>query len=155
MKIDILRLREEDFNEALLELIEIYSDGYGDLERYHYKKRRDIRSYIKWLYKVDPFGFLVGYVDGKRAGFIAGSRRWNDSRYGDISEIHELVVRSSFKGKEVSDRLLEALLGLYKGRIVGLWVGEENHRAIRFYKRYGFVETGKVGIWIRMIREER
>ena len=39
-------------------------------------------------------------------------------------------------------------------RIFGLWVGEHNERAKRFYEKLGFSYMGKVGKWIRMIKKE-
>ena len=38
-------------------------------------------------------------------------------------------------------------LGLKKA---GLWVGEKNDRAIKFYEKYGFKPVRKYNQWVRM-----
>lgn len=150
------KLDESKFREILGELIDVYMDGYRDMEEYAYRTRGDARRYLKWLYRCDPEVFLVAIEDEKITGFIAGARNWWDKTYGDIGEIHELVVRKEFQGKGMGRGLLEKEIEILKRyhNTIGLWVGEKNFKAIRFYEGMGFRVVGKVGVWLRMIRED-
>ncbi|CAM3749856.1 GNAT family N-acetyltransferase [Smaragdicoccus niigatensis] len=52
------------------------------------------------------------------------------------AELDALYVRQSHWGTGLSNELIEAAIGDDSTR---LWVFEENHRAVRFYRRHGFV----------------
>ncbi|MCE5290558.1 MAG: GNAT family N-acetyltransferase [Nocardiaceae bacterium] len=52
------------------------------------------------------------------------------------TELDALYVRQSHWGSGLSDELIEAAIGDDSTR---LWVFENNHRAVRFYQRHGFV----------------
>lgn len=149
------RLKEETFKEKLPEIVEVYLDGYRDIMEYAYHKRRDVKDYLRWLYRNDPGAFVVAFQDNDIVGFISGNRKWWDRIYGEIGEIHELVIRKDYQRKGIGRKLLEEELRYLeeKNRIIGLWVGEKNYRAIKFYERFGFEVVGKVGIWLRMIRK--
>lgn len=152
---EISKLKEEDFKEKLPKLIEVYSDGYRGMKEYAYQRRRDIKNYINWLYRCDPIAFMVLIEDDEAIGFVAGARNWWDRVYGYIGEIHELVIKREHQGKGLGKRILEEEIKILeeKNEIIGLWVGEKNHRAIRFYERSGFGLVGKVSVWLRMIRK--
>jgi len=152
---EICKVDEEEMKEILGEIIDVYRDGYQGMEMYAYRRRRDIKNYLKWLYRCDNQAFLVCFEDKKIIGFISGARNWWDRVYGDIGEIHELVVRKEFQGRGIGKRLLEEELKILRrgNRFIGLWVGERNYRAIRFYESFGFRRVGKVGVWLRMIKE--
>jgi ribosomal protein S18 acetylase RimI-like enzyme len=147
---------KEEFKQLLDSLVNIYLNGYRDLEEYAYTHKNDIRSYLKWLYKIDPEVFLVATLGEKAIGFIAGCRYWQDRIYGEMGEVHELVVDKSFQrhgiGKELTKKIL-LMLEKYHN-IVGLWVGERNKNAIRLYQYFGFHIAGQVGKWLRMIRKK-
>ncbi|RLF44986.1 MAG: N-acetyltransferase [Thermoplasmata archaeon] len=151
----ISKLREEDFRKRLGEIIDVYLDGYADVKEYAYHKRRDVKNYVKWLYRCDPDAFIVAFEENSIIGFVAGAKNWWDRVYGDIGEIHELVVKRDFRGKGIGKKILEEEIRLLeeKNKIIGLWVGEKNYRAIKFYERFGFETVGKVGVWLRMIRK--
>jgi ribosomal protein S18 acetylase RimI-like enzyme len=61
-------------------------------------------------------------------------------------EIHRIYVLKAFIGKKIGQLLLdEAIKIARKTRAKHLWLGvwEENHRAIQFYSKNGFVEFDK------------
>ena len=154
-QISIFSPSVQKFKQILDELIEVYSRGYEGLQDYAYRRRRDIKSYLKWLYKTDPEVFLIARVGNKAVGFVAGCRYWQDRVYGEVGEIHELVVDKPFQNQGIGRTLTEKILLLLKQshQIIGLWVGERNERAIKFYKNAGFYPIGQVGKWLRMIKE--
>ncbi len=155
-RIKVIELMEEDFKQGLEELINVYRDGYHGLERYAYTNRGDIKSYLKWLYRSDPDAFLVAIDEDSIIGFAAGARYWWDKNYGEISELHEFVIKKDYQGKGIGEQLLRVMIDKLGEThpVIGLWVGEENNRAIRFYEKQGFKKVGQVGIWIRMIKGE-
>jgi len=61
-------------------------------------------------------------------------------------EIHRIYVLQAFHGKKMGQLLLDEVLKIAKQMAVNsIWLGvwEENHRAIQFYSKNGFVEFDK------------
>lgn len=61
-------------------------------------------------------------------------------------ELHRLYVDGETKGAGVAQTLMDDMLAWARGqgaRAVYLSVWEDNHRAQRFYKRYGFEHVGE------------
>ena len=61
-------------------------------------------------------------------------------------EIHRIYVLQAFHGKKIGQLLLDEVLKIAKQMVVNsIWLGvwEENHRAIQFYSKNGFVEFDK------------
>ena len=102
-------------------------------------------------------------TDGPVAGFAtagdistggAGDLPHPDIRPGD-GELKRLYVREAAKGTGLAARLMEAALGWLERdgpRPVWLSVWSQNHRAQRFYTRYGF---GVVGEYLYPVGESR
>jgi len=135
-------------------LIEVYLSGYKGLEQYSYHKRKDVKSYLRWLFRCDPNGFFVAKEEEKIVGFIACCRKWYDAQKGKTGEIHEFVVKRDYQGKGIGDALLKKALDYlsqYQDKAT-LWVGEDNLKAIEFYQKRGFKRAGGIGRWIRMWR---
>jgi len=64
----------------------------------------------------------------------------------DAVELHRLYVDESVKGKGVAQALMDEALAWARGRgakTMYLSVWENNERAQRFYRRYGFVHHGE------------
>lgn len=145
-----------EFKSILDILINIYLSGYKGLEEYAYTDKGDVKRYLKWLYKKDPEAFFIASLRNKTVGFVSGCRYWHDRIYGEIGELHEIVVDKSFQGQGIGKALHETMLSfLFKyHKIIGLWVGEKNKKAIKFYQDSGFKIVGQVGKWFRMIKEK-
>lgn len=154
MQVTVSKIK--DVKEIMEDLIRIYSSAYRGLEEYAYTRRSDIKGYIRWLNRADRDGGLIAKDKERIVGFIFFCHNWWDRIFGEIGEIHELAVDPEYQGKGIGKMLMnEAMNSMRKyHNIFGLWVGEKNRRAIEFYKKLGFSERGKVGKWIRMIREE-
>jgi len=145
----------EGFKRRRGELRELYRQAYKGLEEYAYRRPSDIKGYLSWLFRMDPEGFLVAEEEGEVVGFVAACRHWWDRERGRIGEIHELAVLPERQGQGIGRKLLEGALRFLgrEHRVFGLWVGERNERALNFYLKGGFRPTGRMGKWIRMIRE--
>ena len=147
----IRRANADDVND----FIRVYERAYKGLERYAYTKRRDIRSYFKWLRRRDPDGMFVAVID-EPVGFIACDTNWYSSFEGkEVGEIHELFVSPEWQGKGIGGTLLNIGLNHARERerdIAELWVGRENFKARRFYEKRGFKFAEIWGDWVRMIK---
>ena len=142
--------------DDLNHFVKLYIDAYRGYEEYAERTVKDIKRYFRWLYKRDKNGFFVGEIR-EPVGFAACDTNWISPFEGRrVAELHELFVKTEFKGKGIASKLLDRAIqyGRAKGlSIMGLWVGEKNEPAKRFYKRHGFVEKGRWGVWIRMVRK--
>ncbi|MEM0351007.1 MAG: GNAT family N-acetyltransferase, partial [Archaeoglobaceae archaeon] len=73
-----------------------------------------------------------------------------------VGEVHEIFILPEFRRRSVGSRLLSHAIdyALRNGRdVMELWVGEKNEIAKLFYARNGFMEAGKVGKWVRMVKK--
>lgn len=85
---------------------------------------------------------LVAKKDGLVVGFIGYGDRGEEAP--DTGEIFALYVLSEYYGTGLGLQLMnEGLKQLEAYRNICLWVLKENHRAIRFYRKCGFVPTGE------------
>ncbi|GAB6065851.1 GNAT family N-acetyltransferase [Aquifex pyrophilus] len=151
-EVKIERVKEEDIPK----LVDLYLRAYKGLEEYAYTHPKDVESYMRWLLNRDPEGFLVAKVNGKIVGFVAGDANWYSRREKKrVGAIHEIVVDPEYQGMGIGTRLMEEILNYFKKKgldTAELWVGDENYRAINFYKRFGFQERGRYNYWIRMTK---
>ena len=146
----IERAKEEDLEE----LAKVYLEGYRGLEEYSYTHPEDVRAYMRWLWRRDPEGVFVAKVDGRIVGFVAGDANWFSKReHKKVGAIHEIVILPEYQGMGIGHALMEKILDYFRNKglhIAELWVGDENHRAIEFYRNFGFREKGQYNYWVRM-----
>jgi len=135
----------------------VYKSAYKGMEEYAYKKEKSIRHYFKWLFKRDRDGFFVAELDGNAIGFVACDSNWHNLFNEKMGEIHELAIKQEYKGKGIGKKLMETAEEYLKSKgheKFGLWVGENNKKAIKFYEKLGYKKRDKFGIWIRMEKYE-
>lgn len=153
---EIRTLKEREFRELLPKLCSIYIEAYKSLPEYGYQNKNEAKRYLKWLYKGDPNGFIVAFENDEPIGFIACHNNWWDSKLEKVvGEIHEFAVLPSYQGRGVGTVLFEESIKYLRSKnrnTIGLWVGEGNEKASKFYERRGFKYTGKWGKWRRMIK---
>jgi GNAT superfamily N-acetyltransferase len=138
------------------ELIEIYQRAYASMPAYAYTERSEIKHYIRWLRKRAGGGFLLARVESQVAGFIAVDDHWKTWCGENVGAVHELVVDPQYQGRGIGRQLLRKGIQFLQDRGVRrieLWVGEKNDKAHCFYRSEGFVDAGKWGKWVRMLKE--
>ena len=88
-----------------------------------------------WLIEVAPAAAPVGYA-------LACAPEL-DQAGPDDWELKRIYVLSRFHGTGMSAALLDTVLAAAKGRErLLLGVKNDNHRALRFYRKHGFTEAG-------------
>lgn len=139
------------------ELVKVYMEGYKNLQEYAYTHEEDVRAYLQWLFRRDIAGIFVAKLNGKIIGFVASDGNWYSKREGKVvGAIHEVVVLPDYRNLGIGKSLINKALEYFKERgidTVELWVGDENFRAINFYKKLGFKEKDRFNYWIRMTKE--
>lgn len=151
----IRNIDRDELKRHLDTLIEIYFKGYEGLEEYAYKTKERVKKYINWLYRQDPKGFFVAFLNHYPVGFVGGHKDWFFAGrvYG---EIHEIVVSPEFRSMGIASKLLDAVTDYFikSGRkLIGLWVGVGNEKAKKFYLKNGFKYKGTYGKWERWEKE--
>ncbi len=92
--------------------------------------------------------FYFAEIDGKVVGYLKVNFGVAQTELKDNSalEIERIYVLKEFHGAKVGQALYQKALEIAKSHNVNyLWLGvwEENHRALSFYKKNGFVEFDK------------
>lgn len=92
--------------------------------------------------------FFFALVDNQPAGFLkvnVGDAQ-TELKDGDGMELQRIYVLQAYHGKSVGQALFEKAKSLaIEGGYPYLWLGvwEENHRALNFYRRNGFIPFDK------------
>ena len=87
--------------------------------------------------------FFMARIDGQVAGYLkvnTGDAQ-TEPQDSNAFEIERIYVKKTWYGKQVGQKLMDHALHLAREKqstYVWLGVWEKNHRAIRFYKKYGF-----------------
>lgn len=122
----------------------------------HSAPPEDIRNYINEKYsnnvmeaelKDDKNSYHIIYMDGKPAGYskIILNSPYENSHETNITKLERLYLLKEFYGTEAGAALFDFIINFIKAaQQAGLWlfVWIENERAIRFYKKKGFVIIG-------------
>lgn len=88
----------------------------------------------------DDRAAFVARIGGRMAGFVIVDRK--DPA---LPEIDWLIVHPDFHGAGVAGRLMNAAFAwIGEGRAIKLGVIGYNRRAIAFYEKHGFRDTGRV-----------
>ena len=92
--------------------------------------------------------FYLALLDSETIGYLklnfgkAQTENYNEQAL----EIHRIYVLKEFHGKKIGQLLLDEAVKIAKQTEAGsIWLGvwEENHRALQFYAKNGFVEFDK------------
>lgn len=145
---------ENEFQHIIPRLTEILFSAYQEFPEYGVENEAEAERYLWWLYRADPDGMFLAYVEDEMAGFIASHSQWWDKYIGVfVGEIHEISVDSAFHGMGIGSRLMKVAEDYFvenKRTVAGLWVGVKNDTAIRFYEKRGYVRAEVRGPWLRM-----
>jgi ribosomal protein S18 acetylase RimI-like enzyme len=97
------------------------------------------RSFRSGIGNEDRISF-VSTVAGALAGFVVADRR-----KGEQPEIDWLIVAPEFRGQGIAQKLMDAALTwIGPHAAVQLGVIHFNERALAFYRKYGFEDTGRI-----------
>jgi ribosomal protein S18 acetylase RimI-like enzyme len=92
--------------------------------------------------------FYIATFENETVGYLKINFRnaQTEKQKENTLEIHRIYVLETFHGKKVGQLLLdEAIKIAHDTNIDSIWLGvwEENHKALRFYTKNGFVEFDK------------
>jgi len=152
-----LTIRPVSFYEDWPHLQAIFQRAYTGLEPYGCRTHRELKRYLRWLYRRCPQGFFGAYdPGGQLRAWVAVDDRWVNEGGERVGAIHEIVVDPEVQGLGVGTRLMAFVMAWLAARGVRrleLWVGVTNGKARRFYERLGFRADGlSHGLWLRMTR---
>ena len=128
---------------------ESFTDTFG-----HLYAAEDLAAFLsgfpleEWARELaDPaFAFRVAEADGKLAGYAKlGPVALPVTPAGPAAELRQLYLRKAWHGAGIAQALMDWVLATARGRGAAelyLSVFTGNHRARRFYARYGFEEVG-------------
>ncbi|MDX1259116.1 GNAT family N-acetyltransferase [Exiguobacterium sp. K1] len=149
--IEFVRCDVKDVEALQAISVETFTDTFGSendpqhLEDY-LKQSYGREKLIRELERPDSFFFFIKSNE-KIAGYLklnVGAAQ-TEPMEGNTLELERIYIRSDYQGTGLGKRLLEKTLEIAQGQGMDqVWLGvwEENHHAIRFYQRFGFVQTG-------------
>jgi GNAT superfamily N-acetyltransferase len=117
--------------ETVQQWLEIYNTRMADVPNAAYMDSKDGRELLK-----SGDGYFV-HRDGKLLGIGKAKDDFIDAVIAVVPGAGETVV--------------QALCSCLYGETVKLWVASTNERAIRLYKRMGFVKTKELSKWYRVL----
>lgn len=97
--------------------------------------------------------FYFAWVDGKVVAYLKLNlgKAQTELKEKDGLEIERIYVMGAYHGKKVGQLLYEKAIQIateINAKYVWLGVWENNHRAISFYSKNGFVEFDKHAFWV-------
>lgn len=111
---------------------------WQELSPYKFKARLENKN--REIYKVVENEHLIGFVEINFDSVIDGN---TNSKF----EIEKLYIQENFCGKNIGGKLIDFVKSIcIKNNISSMWLSvyENNFRAIKFYKKYGFKEIGEL-----------
>lgn len=125
---------------------ETFGHLYASADLADFLATMSVRRFRKELAD-DRFQFVVAEDGGDLAGFVKlGPPELPVETPPDTIELCQLYVGSAWHGRGVASELMDralAVAGDRRARHMQLSVYVDNHRARRFYERYGFEPVGR------------
>lgn len=145
--------RPADLQDAA-ELRELFAESFVETFGHLYrpadlKEFLDTNSEAKWHANLsDPqVAIRIAQVEGELAGFVElAPKKLPYETSASALELRRLYLRSSAHGRGIADELMKWALEEAAARgahelVLSVYV--DNHRARRFYERYGFEAVGR------------
>lgn len=151
---------EEEINGKAYVHYKSWHETYTNLVDSTYMNSVTLEKCVKMAHKWRE-NILIAKDGEKVIGFVGyGSSR--DAALPDLGEVYALYVLEEYHGLKVGYALMNAALQkLTDYKKIAVWVLKDNHKAIRFYERYGFrpdgtsreIMLGTPNVELRMIYE--
>lgn len=94
-----------------------------------------------------PAAMRIAYLDGTPCGMMSCYPASPESAGAEqVAELTAVWVDSTVRGQGIGEALVASIVGWAVAQGIGMlqaWVTEGSHRAIAFYKKVGFEETGQ------------
>jgi len=116
-----------------------------DMEQYLSENLSPERLAAEWLHTGSAF--FIAWKGTAPAGYLklnTGDAQ-TEPQPGSL-EIERIYVLKAFQGHRIGQQLMDYAIGLAREQhIRRIWLGvwERNHKAIRFYRHYGFRDFGR------------
>lgn len=130
------------FRDVRLRALEDAPDAFGST-----LAREIARTDDEWAERarkiVEESVLALAITDGQAVGMAGGYRV---PHRPDLADLWGMWVDPSYRGTDVARRLVGEVAewaSEIKADAIELWVVETNLRAVRFYERLGFVDTGE------------
>ena len=103
---------------------------------------------LKYELEQDGTTFFFAYDDIELIGYlkINSGNAQTELKDNDALEIERIYIIKAFQGKKAGQLLFEKAMSIAqesKAKYIWLGVWEQNHQAIKFYKKNGFIEFDK------------
>jgi diamine N-acetyltransferase len=151
MSINIIRCNHEDLDLLQVISIETFNDTFKEQN-----SPENMKAYLDKAFNTkqlqselsnDSSAFYFIYSDDKLAGYLkinineAQSEKMTD----ESLEVERIYIRKDFQKEGLGKHLMNEAIkiaSLRNKKIIWLGVWEKNLKAIEFYKKNGFVQTG-------------
>ena len=92
--------------------------------------------------------FFIAFLNNEVVGYLKLNTGEAQTEPQDTNalEIHRIYVLQSYHGKNIGQQLFDFALQMgHEKQVNYIWLGvwEENHRALQFYRKNGFIEFDK------------
>ena len=132
---------EEELNGKAYVHYKSWHETYTNLVDPAYMNSVTLEKCVKMAHKWRE-NILIAKDGEKVIGFV-GYGSYRDAELIDLGEVYALYVLEEYHGQKVGYALMNAALQkLIDYKKVAVWVLTDNHKAIRFYERYGFRSDG-------------
>lgn len=127
-----------------------WKDTYGDYISYEhiddeFNVEKLISEFPKYINSKDYTVYIIS-SDGKNVGIIElgiYEDKYKEDMTG-IGEIRSFHIKKEFQGQGIGSKVIEFAKNELKERgykTICLWVKKQNHKAIKFYEKFGFKRT--------------
>ncbi len=127
-----------------------WKDTYGDYISYEhiddeFNVEKLISEFPKYINSKDYTVYIIS-LDGKNVGIIElgiYEDKYKEDMTG-IGEIRSFHIKKEFQGQGIGSKVIEFAKNELKERgykTICLWVKKQNHKAIKFYEKFGFKRT--------------
>jgi ribosomal protein S18 acetylase RimI-like enzyme len=150
--IKVQRVSKADINELQKISRHTFFETFADANT-----EENMKNYLEESFALDRLSeevannhsqFFLAVINNQTIGYLKvnTSHAQTEGKDNDSLEIERIYVLKAFQGKKVGQLLYNKAVSIAEDtNLSSIWLGvwEENHRAIQFYEKNGFVEFDK------------